>query len=751
MAAPSDPVIYNRQIEQLRTYEYPMLQDAVYLDHAGTTLYSKSLIDAFSRSMTANLFGNPHSGSLPSQLSTTRIQNIRLRLLEFLGADPLDYDLVFTANTTAAVKLVSDAFRAQEKGFHYVYHEACHTSLVGVREEATSSQCIDSAGVELGLHKNHVKPLTLFAYPAQSHVTGQRFPLSWASTGRENTDSRIYSLLDIASYVATSPISFSDPTQAPDFAVLSLYKIFGFPDLGALLVHRDAASIFASRRYFGGGTVDTVVTGKEQWHAPKSMFLHERLEDGTLPFHNIIALDAALDTHAQLFGGMPQIFSHVMRLRERLLHGLSTFKHFNEMPVCVVYSEPGSSGPVVFNLQDSAGAWVSLSEFEKLANIKKMYVRTGGLCGPGSIAALLNLRPWEIKKNFSAGFRCGASDNDIISGKPTGLIRASLGAMSTESDVDRFLEFIQEFYCQSTQPLARISASPTRQNEVSGLVVQALTVYPIKSCGGFQVPSETEWELRPEGLAWDREWCLVHRGSGQALSQKRYPRMTLFRPTFDFNGGILEVEYCGPVTGQVTRRIQVPLSMNPALFSQHGTSNSPALTSRVCGDSIIASVYTDAHINNFFSEILDVPCALARFPAGGQGQAMRTSKLRNGRVFPSRPSQPSSPSTRISPPSPPDSDSEHKQSKLLLANESPILMIYQESVCDISSTVQAKGGREIPAASFRGNIVIGRPADTPKSFVLGAYAEEKWDSMRIGNQEFAVLGGELVNGTASKI
>ncbi|KAL5624711.1 hypothetical protein BROUX41_004771 [Berkeleyomyces rouxiae] len=743
-----DLAAYNLRVETMRVTEYPAIQDSVYLDHAGTTLYSKSSINAFAQDLTGNLFGNPHSSSLPSQLSTSRIEDVRLRLLSFFGADPYNYDLTFTANTTAAVKLVCDAFRSPCKGFRYIHHEACHTSLVGVREEAVESQCVDDDGLKQWLRQPRSSeaetPLTLVAYSAQSHVTGQRYPFSWASDVRDTDEDvqghgPIYSLLDIASYAATSPVDLGDARLAPDFTVASLYKIFGFPDLGVLIVRRQAAPIFSNRRYFGGGTVDTVVCGKEEWHAPKSTFLHERLEDGTLPFHSIIALDSALDSHARLYTSMLVISKHVMRLRQMLLHGLASLRHYNDAPVCVLYSDDApSSGPVAFNMMDSEGAWISLTEFDKLANINNISIRTGGLCGPGSIAMLLGLKPWEIRKNFSAGFRCGNSSNDVISGKPTGVIRASLGAMSTESDVLRFLKFIKEFYCctpeLSKSTFSSADSSPTKS---SNLKVMALTVYPIKSCAGYQVPHTMPWELKPEGLAWDREWCLVHRGSGQALSQKRYPRMALLKPSLDFDTGVLRIQYVGPTDGKIItpQNLAVPLSMNPSLFKSQTSliGNQPEIISRICGDTILASVYAAPEINDFFTNILSVPCALARFPPGGQDQAMRLSKLRNGRPFSSESSISTS---RL--PSPPDSDTEPQSGKLLLANESPILVIHDASVQAVSSAVQASGGRNIPAASFRGNIVVG--GGNSDSTATQAYGEEQWQRFRIRRQEFLVLG-----------
>ncbi|OAA64822.1 molybdenum cofactor sulfurase [Cordyceps fumosorosea ARSEF 2679] len=251
---------YNGAIEQLRGAEFPMLNDSIYLDHAGATVPPKALMDEFAAELTSVLYGNPHSGSLPSQLSTDRVDDVRLRLLEFFNADPDAYDLIFVANATAGVKLVLEGLRNVPGGFNYAYHQACHTSIVGVREEAKRSVCVSDEQVHRWIQgrspisDDDGSSTTLFAYTAQSHMDGRRYPISWARDIKASH--RIFTLLDAASFAATSQLNMSHPDFSADFVVLSLYKIFGFPDLGVLLVRRSAEHLFDQRKYFGGGTVD---------------------------------------------------------------------------------------------------------------------------------------------------------------------------------------------------------------------------------------------------------------------------------------------------------------------------------------------------------------------------------------------------------------------------------------------------------------------------------------------------------------
>lgn len=734
-----------------------MLHGTTYLDHAGTTLYAKSLIERFSADMISNLYGNPHSASTSSQLSTRRIEDIRLRLLGLFNADPEMFDVIFVANATAGIKLVMEAFRDQEDGFWYGYHRDSHTSLVGVREAAKQHRCFTSdAEVERWLdddkkHAGNLQRPALFAYPAQSNMNGRRLPLDWCYRPR-STENRskqpVYILLDAASFVTTSPLDLSDGDVAPDFIVLSLYKMFGFPDLGALIVRKASAHVFNRRRYFGGGTVDMVVCLKEQWHAKKSETLHEQLEDGTLPIHSIVALNSAIDVHQELFGSLEQISGHTAFLAKELYDGLSSLRHGNGMAVCEVYKGPSSvygdprtQGPIVsFNIRNCYGGWVSNAEVEKLSAVKNFQVRTGGLCNPGGIASFLGLAPWEMKQNFSAGQRCG-NDNDIMGSKPTGMIRASLGAMSTAEDVNSFVEFVRGFYAQQDFPLsmqAPVPSLPAKPPTASPFHVESLTIYPIKSCAGWQVPLGKAWEVRREGLVWDREWCLIHQGTGAALSQKRYPKMALIRPSIDLDEGVLRIRFAGSLqTTTPTPELALPLSADPTLFSDGSTFKQK--TAKVCGDSITAKTYKSIEISHFFTQALGVACHLARFPVVGNGSQTSASSRHSKAHL-----QPHQLPARLQIPGAfPDTQPvpllSAAKRPILLSNESPILTISRSSINRLNELIKEDGGKAAQAEVFRANIVVAENLES----MPGAeqpYAEDHWRYVQIGHQFFEMLG-----------
>lgn len=710
-------------------------------------------MERFAADMITNLYGNPHSGSPSSQLSTRRIEDIRLRVLQYFKADPDDFEVVFVANATAGIKLVMDAFRGSQNKFVYGYHRDSHTSLVGVRETAAASRCLSDEDVEEWLSGSEAlvedfpeNGSGLFAYPAQSNMNGRRLPLSWSKRLRNissNADQKMYSLLDAAAFVSTAQLDLSNASTAPDFTVLSFYKLFGFPDLGALIVRKESGQILRDRKYFGGGTVETVVCIKEQWHARKEENLYESLEDGTLPIHSILALDSAIMTHEELYESMDRISRHTSFLAKKLHRGLTSLRHGNGESVCEMYSSEtafgGDSqlqGPVVaFNLRNSHGAWMSNTEVEKLASVQKIHIRTGGLCNPGGIATSLGLQPWEMKRNFSAGHRCG-NENDIFGGKPTGLIRASIGAMSTLQDIDKFLAFIQEFYGEYQLPQPELTPALPYEKP-SGLFVESLTIYPIKSCGSMAIPAGTHWEVRDEGLAWDREWCLVHAGTGQSLSQKRYPCMAMIRPHLDFEAGILRIKYHGELPGDLPDEISVALSADPSFYKVN--SNSRPRSSRICGDVVVTNIYSSKTVNDFFTRILDVPCNLARFPAGGSGLSTRHSKAhmqRHQRTKGNVDSDSLLPCAFPVPLTPPDSETESIR-PILLSNESPILVINRSSVNELNKEIMRNGGKPASASVFRANVVIASANTAAKQ---QPYSEDHWTSMRIGQQAFKMLG-----------
>lgn len=324
-----------------------------------------------------------------------------------------------------------------------------------MRELAHSSHCLASdLETETWLDQSTTlgtsSQPTLFAYPAQSNMNGRRLPLDWPS--RVRTHSHAYTLLDIAALASTTPLDLSNPSTAPDFLTLSFYKIFGFPDLGALIVRKSAARLFDKRRYFGGGTTESVACGDgdNAWVVRKSKSLSARLEDGTLPTHNILALKCAIEVHEQLYGGLGQVSRHVSWLAKQMYEQLASLRHENGAPVCTFYKDPASDyndpktqgGVVAFNIMDLYGTCYGSQLVGTHAIKNAIHLRSGSLCNPAGMAQALGFEGDDLRCAFQAGYRCGEDQGPM--GRPFGMVRVSLGACSTLKDIETFVKFVRD-------------------------------------------------------------------------------------------------------------------------------------------------------------------------------------------------------------------------------------------------------------------------------------------------------------------
>lgn len=448
---------YNDRVEFLRRKQYPMLKGIVYLDHAGTALPSKEFINAFATELRENLLANPHSALAESpSVAQQIVASTRREVLSLFNASPEHFDVIFVANATAAMKLVLEAFSGYEQGFNYYYHRDCHTSLVGMRERAQMSRCLTSdEETEEWLKEQHSdqqaadRP-TLFSYPAQSNMNGRRLPLAWLENFQPESQRSHYVLLDVAAFVSTSPLDFSDHTKAPDFMSMSFYKIYGFPDLGALIVRKSAAHVFQKRQYFGGGTTE-MITVEKPWFARRTKQLSESIEDGTGATHNILALKCAMKVHQEMYGGLQQVSKHTGWLAKHLYAGLGALRYDNGRPVCHIYKDPASTygeastqgATVAFNVLDRDGAWLHSSAVGNILMAGNIHVRSGSLCNPGGMAQALGMTADDVRREHAAGRMCGQAGDEPM---PYGMVRASLGSCSTMSDVLALVQFMQEYF-----------------------------------------------------------------------------------------------------------------------------------------------------------------------------------------------------------------------------------------------------------------------------------------------------------------
>lgn len=223
-------------------------------------------------------------------------------------------------------------------------------------------------------------------------------------------------------------------------------------------MRKAASSILQQRRYFGGGTVDMVINSPSaripSWHATKTESTHDALEDGTLAFHSIAAIPHAIKTHHQLFGRMSDISSHCAFLVADLYKKLLSLRHSNNAPLCRIYTgsaqqsfgDPNLQGPTIaLSVLDPAGNIHGYADVERHADKERIYLRSGSVCNPGGMAHLGWERMEDMKAAWAAGHRCSDPIQEVY-GQATGIVRVSLGAMSTMADVDGFVEWLGRSY-----------------------------------------------------------------------------------------------------------------------------------------------------------------------------------------------------------------------------------------------------------------------------------------------------------------
>ncbi|MCA9794170.1 MAG: aminotransferase class V-fold PLP-dependent enzyme, partial [Candidatus Eremiobacteraeota bacterium] len=328
-------------LEQLRQSEFSRLDRArhVYLDYTGSGLYAESQIRRHSQWLLENVLGNPHSENPTSSLSTEAVEACRRKILAFFKADPREYEVVFTANASQALKLVGESYPFRP-GATFLLTFDNHNSVNGIREYdrargATTRYLpltlpelrVDEALLEDYLEERDSNLDNLFAYPAQSNFSGVRHPLTWIEKAQQHGWDV---LLDAAAFVPTAALDLS--RWHPDYVALSFYKMFGYPTGVGALVARKAALAKLHRPWFAGGTIRMASVQSDRY-LPAAV--PAAFEDGTLDFSNIPAVTLGLELLEKV--SYQQLGGHIHQLTGWLLDHLTQLQHPNGNPVVRIY------------------------------------------------------------------------------------------------------------------------------------------------------------------------------------------------------------------------------------------------------------------------------------------------------------------------------------------------------------------------------------------------------------------------------
>jgi molybdenum cofactor sulfurtransferase len=442
-----------RELDVLRATEYGRLdrQGHVYLDYTGGGLYAESQLREHMALLQEGIYGNPHSKNLTSMAMTHLVEHTRDYVLQYFNASPDEYMVIFTQNSTGALKLVGESYPFGP-GDTYLLTFDNHNSVNGIREFARSKGAtvtyipvvlpdlrVDETQLTQALETARPGQNNLFAYPAQSNFTGVQHPLEWIAQAQSKGWDV---LLDAASFAPSNRLDLS--RWHPDFVDLSFYKIFGYPTgTGCLLVRKTAVHKLQRPWYAGGTITFSSVVAFDHYLTPGPA----GFEDGTVNYLSIPAVEIGLKFIQSI--GIDLIHTRVMCLTGWLIDQLLSLRHSNGKPVIRLYGPPNTymrGGTVQVNFFDPDGRLFDCNDVERLANEERISLRAGCHCNPGAREVALGF----TREILAPCFR----DKDhltfeqflhVIDGKTTGALRASIGLVTTFTDVYKYLQFAETF------------------------------------------------------------------------------------------------------------------------------------------------------------------------------------------------------------------------------------------------------------------------------------------------------------------
>ncbi|KAG2113609.1 PLP-dependent transferase [Suillus discolor] len=400
-------------LDTLRRTDFARLDRTgeTYVDYMGGAQYPESLVRVHSAFLTEAVMGNTHSVSNSSKLSSRYADEARDTVLSFFRAPP-GYTVVFTANATAALKLVGEAYPFKSNS-DYVLGADSHNSVHGIREYAsrrgaevhyipstsTGGFVLSTAKDILSQHRPQ-NASSLFALTGLSNISNAKNSLSiigFASSLGYHT------LLDAAALAPSSVISLSETPV--DAMVVSFYKMFGYPTgVGALIVKESFLEIL-ERPWFAGGTVDVV-------------------QDGTI---NFMTLPAVTDGLRFLSVYLPFLPLRLSCLTHYLVTSLSRLRHDSTgTPVVNILSKLPSRRLKSVGEQGDSGSTISL-----------IFLSASCMCNPGGAASLLGIQ--DQTKQLYPGVTL--KDFERVVGRELGVVRISLGLGSNFQDVWKVMMF----------------------------------------------------------------------------------------------------------------------------------------------------------------------------------------------------------------------------------------------------------------------------------------------------------------------
>jgi molybdenum cofactor sulfurtransferase len=213
---------------------------------------------------------------------------------------------------------------------------------------------------------------------------------------------------------------------------------------------------------------------------------------------------------------MAALSRHNANLRSKFVAALLEMKYDESRDFAIIHDAHhaqrrhkwmnGCGGIVSFTLLRADGTCIGYSEVDTALRLSNIQVRTGALCNIGAAQRYLGLSDLDLRSHLELGHACW-DGMDVIRGQPTGVVRVSFGMFTTESDIEKLIKVLREFFFIPN--FATVTSSHTNIEKCidsfapkNAFAIKNIWIYPVKSCSGQSVCGP--WPVGRSGLAYDR-------------------------------------------------------------------------------------------------------------------------------------------------------------------------------------------------------------------------------------------------------
>lgn len=389
----------------------------VYLNNAATPLVAKPAIQELYNTLPIYSYGN-EPNALSAQL-TSKYNEVRDIVMDFIGADASRDTVIYTSNTTSAINVLSQVYyeldpdqvilttRLEHMANYLPFRERMKTLLITLTPEGNVD--MNDYAAKLEQYSGKIK---LVAVTGASNITGLIPPFYDMAAMAHSHGAKIF--VDAVQLVQHRNFIMKphDDDSHIDFVSFDGHKFYTGQSGGVLVGDKLFLDQYKPLIY-GAGITEFVSNSKIVYKSSP-----ERYEAGYPDFLGIISLGAAIRFLNEI--GMKNVEEWERGLYQHLIRCLS------QIPNLILYSDVYNNARTpfaAFNLKNMA--------YQTLAN--KLGFEYGIDIAPGTNGA--NLYVQDL---------LGLTDKQAYalyrSGEGYGIVRASIGLFNNYDDIDRLAD-----------------------------------------------------------------------------------------------------------------------------------------------------------------------------------------------------------------------------------------------------------------------------------------------------------------------